>query len=248
MRNIWNIAGRVKNKVARYGGNISEPAMDRMIKDAAEKYEKALCLDIGAGIIKDDNFTSNDIRDDFGVDIMGDIRSLFVSDYAKNLEAYPDLDTIKPNHYMVIRLNHIVEHIEWIYQEVFLDWVFKMLAPGGFVCIATPNLEFVAKVYLDQLKRQRVGKKVIYPHNEHSYCQEGVPSHMQKWVNFKIFSGCSPGDYHFCMYDRRFLHDVLIQMGFRDLKFFDGPILRVIAYKPKQQNMSVDEAVRRATG
>lgn len=229
------------------GRNISEGKVDELVYRLAERHGKDFCIDIGSGQDKHEYFKTVDILEKFDTDYVGDIRCLFAPVYVDSIDKHPSLQNIKSNTFEVVKLQHVVEHIEWIYQEFLLRWVVDILAPGGLVYIGTPNLEYAVGVYVANRKRQVKKQDVKYPIGEHTYCKPGVSSDMQKWVNFKIFSGCSPGDYHHCMYDRYMLHAELEKAGLENISIYDGSVLKAVAYKPGMPHQDVNESIRRAT-
>lgn len=236
------------------GRNISEGSIEATVIELAQRYGKSLCIDIGSGDDKNNSLRQEeliqtlDTREEFEPDYLGDIRTIFVPDDPdKPTKINESLLSIRKNHYMLIKLQHVVEHIEWIYQEFLYRWIMDLLAPGGVVYIATPNLEYALGVYYVNRKKQIRGKEVKYPIDEHIYFKPGVTSDMQRWVNFKLFSGCSPGDYHHCCYDRQWLGDMLLSSGFDNISIHDGSTLKAIAYKPGMQQFDVSEAIKRVT-
>lgn len=235
------------------GRNISEQGIENAIITMAEQHGREFCIDIGSGEDKNSPLRENDliqtldIRKEFSPDYVGDMRCLFAPDYPASIDDYPDLLRIPTNNYMLVKLQHVVEHIEWIYQEFMFRWILDILAPGGMVNIATPNLEYIVGVYVVNRKKQRKGTEVRYPIDEHTYFKPGVESDMQRWVNFKMMSGCSPGDYHHCMYDRYWLYEMLCNTGFERISIYDDATLKVVAYKPQLQQFDVNEAIKRAT-
>jgi len=121
----------------------------------------------------------------------------------------------------------------------------KVLAPGGMVYVATPNLAYAIGVYVANRERQMRGKSLSYPVSEHTYLKPGVDHDMQRWVNFKFFSGCSPGDTHHTAFDRLWLYELLKLQGFEKISIHDGATLKAIAYKPGLAQFNVDEAIDR---
>ncbi len=229
------------------GRNISEGKVDSLLYTTANRHGCEFCLDIGAGQDKHPDFQTLDIIADFEPDYIGDMRCLFATGYMERVDEYPSLETIPNNHFEVIKLQHTVEHVEWIYQDFMFRWIMDILAPGGLVYIGTPNLEYAVGVYVANRQKQLSKQEVKYPMDEHVYLKPGIPSDMQWWVNFKLFSGCSPGDYHHCMYDRYSLYAQFEKIGFDKISIFDDSVLKAIAYKPAMaQNHDVNEAVRRA--
>ena len=142
------------------------------------------------------------------VDLVGDVRALFSPDAV--LADYPDLKALdtRPGPlelYREIRAVHFIEHIQWIYQRPMFRWFFDLLAPGGVLTIETPDLHWIAKSYLKNHRKRR------FPSGEHPHLSR--PEDFHWWVNFKLFSGCSSGDYHHCAYDSRSLTEMLRASG-----------------------------------
>ena len=160
-------------------------------------------LEIGGGSNPAEGYLTLDINPDCSPDITGDVKAFFSPDV--EIEDYPDLSRLNGTTFNEIRVVHFIEHIEWIYQKPMFHWIYEKLNNRGKLVIETPNLEWIAKSYL---KNRRSGE---YP-DEHPSLDgrnDFVP-----WVNFKLFSGCSPGDYHHTMYDKVWLTQVLRQTGF----------------------------------
>ncbi len=246
MLNIWTRAGRVKSGLFRTEGkNIGEVAIERKLYDMAREYSKQECLDVGAGEDKSDRFSTLDIRPEFNPDYLGDLKCLFAPGYTERIKEYPSLMTVPENEIMVLKLQHVVEHIEWIYQEFLFEWAMKVLAPGGMIYIATPNLAYAVGVYADNRKRQQQGKPLSYPISEHTYLKPGVKHDLQRWFNFKLFSGCSPGDTHHSAFDRLWLYEYLTLYEFENISIHDGATLKAIAFKPGLKQISVEEAINR---
>lgn len=256
MMNLRILAGRAKKKITRgEGNNIGEGAIERRLADMLGEHNKPECLDVGSGVDKSDGLMTLDIREEFDPYFCGDLRCLFAPGYTERdeetppgrlvLEDYPSLMDFPENEFMVLKLQHIIEHIEWIYQEFLFWWIEKTLAPGGMVYIATPNFAYSVGVYMENRKKQLAGKAMSYPISEHTYLKPGVQHDLQRWVNFKIMSGCSPGDTHNSAFDRLWLYEALKICGLERISIHDGATLKAIAFKPGMQQYSVDEAVRR---
>lgn len=246
MLNLRTRAGRVKNSFSRSNGkNISEGAIERKLHDMVHKYSKHECLDVGAGTDKNEFFSTLDIREEFNPDYLGDLRCLFAPGYTENIGDYPSLMNIPENEVMVLKLQHVIEHIEWIYQEFLFEWAMKVLAPGGMIYISTPNLAYAVGVYVKNRKRQKQGKPLSYPISEHTYLKPGVSHDLQRWFNFKTFSGCSPGDTHHSAFDRLWLYEYLTLHGFENISIHDGATLKAIAFKPGLSQFNAEEAVNR---
>lgn len=222
---------------------IGATTVDKVVRDLSAKYGREYCLNIGAGSQKDANFQTLDIDTSCEPDYVADIRCAFAaSDYFRDrANEYPDLSRIQPNQFMLIWEQHTAEHIEWIYQQTHFQWLYQIIAPGGCIVIEVPNLEFIARVYLKNLDRQRKGDHVRFPAQEHGDLSETESSDMQRWVNFKLFSGCSPGDYHHVCFDPMLLWRMTSLAGFEKISIWNGTSLKAVAYKPAtaEENLSV---------
>lgn len=172
-------------------------------------------LEIGSGNNPTEGYIHLDINPKSkDVDIVGDIRSLISNDY--NIEEYPDLKSIKSEFFEEIKAQHFIEHVQWIYQESLFYLLYEWLEFNGRLEIETPDLEWIVKSYLYNKKTSFLKKKRYeFPSSEHSTLTDsGDKNQFYKWVNFKIFSGCSPGDFHHCLYDKESLRDILNLSGF----------------------------------
>ncbi|GAG38578.1 unnamed protein product, partial [marine sediment metagenome] len=124
---------------------------EKGIREIVAKFEesgKEKCLDIGSGNLENDKYTKLDFRKSFDVDYYGDIRCCFAPGMVDRIDHYPDLQKITRGSYNLVRLSHLVEHIEWIHQELLFEWVASLLSEGGLVFISTPNFDYVVKMYL----------------------------------------------------------------------------------------------------
>ena len=254
---------------------VSEEFITNIFGDAVIRFGKDSCLDIGSGVdgVLDDRFISLDEKADlplkegdgvasrypdkvgkvFHPNYVGDIKALFAPGYCDNAEFVNDnqgLLSLPEGAWKAIRAKHIIEHIPWRYAEKCIEWMCNLLEDGGVVYIATPNLEFISKVYSVNLERQKAGEPVSYPLHEHAYFRQGVQWDMQRWANFKIFSGGSPGDEHRACFDTELLVNLLWEAGFRKISVFSGHTLMALAYKVPQNRIEYDdglgESVRRA--
>ena len=160
-------------------------------------------LEIGGGSNPAEGYLNVDINPECSPDIVGDIRAFFSPDV--KIEDYPELMEIEDSQFAEIRVIHFIEHIEWIYQKPMFQWFCERLAPRGKLVIETPDLEWIARSYI---KNRRNGQ---YPseHPDLNDVNDFVP-----WVNFKLFSGCSPGDYHHSMFDKVWMRRTLREAGF----------------------------------
>ena len=234
----------------------NEESIKKIVDAAVLRHGKEYCLDIGCGISPVDGCQTLDIKEEMYFeedgkvvrtvrpDIVGDIRQLFAPGYMDELEDDSSLLEIPEDYYKGIMLHHIVEHIEWIYTDFFMRWVYNVLEDGGLVSIATPNAEVAARVYVENCDRIKEGRNVAYPSYEHPYCKEGIPWHVNKWLNFKFYSGCSPNDYHHSMFSSYALGCMLDEQGFEKISIYDGESIRALAYKSPAKMLDITEAER----
>lgn len=231
------------------------------IRDTVLNVDNTCCLDIGSGINNNKKWQTIDnriipIKDNedkdtgklFTPNYLIDVRAIFAPGYCDNTEIvnkYPDIKKIKYNYWDMVNMSHFVEHIEWIYQDFLFRWVFDLLIDGGFVYIDTPSLEYILGVYSENRKLQKRGKPVKYPVYEHEYLSKEIQSDMQKWIQYKLYSGCSPLDYHHCHYDAYFLTDILLKAGFTKINISNADVLVCIAYKPGVDNVTIEESIKR---
>jgi hypothetical protein len=243
---------KIKIGGSKNWSSITNGKMDSIIDDIVEKYGKEFCLNIGAGKESNKKYTTVDLDKKAMPTMYGDIRCLFVQspEYKEKLKEYPELYNIQSGYYVYVRFCHIVEHIEWIYVPSLFDWIYNILATGGLLTIDTPNLEFIAKAYLKYLEIEYSGENPRFPAKEHGDLSVYKLGDMQRWINFKIFSGCSPGDYHHSCIDKtlisRFLHDA----GFDKVYINNGSTLRVLVYKGKKEDLdnSLEHELAKITG
>lgn len=224
--------GRSKKTQDKVFSSVRSEVIDKQIDRMISQYGKEYCLDIGCGSDSDNRFQTIDIDPDCNPTYVGDIRAMFApSPQYAELRKTSALNEIPVSHFMVLRLKHVIEHIEWIYQLTFFEWIYSLVATGGLIVIDTPNLEYIAKMYIKNLARQDDGKAPKYPSDEHPDIDISQLTDMQRWSNFKIFSGCSPGDYHHACFDRMWLSSLLITVGFERIYVCNSATLRVVAYK-----------------
>ena len=193
-------------------------------------------LEIGSGNNPTEGFEHLDINPGAPhVEYVGDIRSLITEDYNKNMNE--DLMLLKHTKFECIKAVHFIEHIQWIYQQSLLRLFYDMLEPNGTVYIETPDLKWIMLSYLKNRKKHR------FPVEDHPDIKEdGNLLNFYQWVNFKLYSGCSPGDYHHCLYDKEFLNEMLNNAGFAkmSIKSNRGTIF-CMAKKPATQEKGCNE-------
>ena len=204
---------------------ISRESFFDIVNKLEGQYPKSSKLDIGSGGVRLGWTTIDKSRN--GEDYSGDIRTLFASVYNRK----PDKGFKKlPNRFDLVRMQHIVEHIEWIYQKPLFDWLYSKLSIDGCVFIETPNVDWVIDSYLSSNDYS----------NEHPDIKEDDPCRLIKWLNFKLYSGCSTnkftdgctdGDFHLCMYNQELLEQVLTENGFSVKAMATGETLLCLATK-----------------
>jgi predicted SAM-dependent methyltransferase len=167
----------------------------------------------------------------YALDFEGDVRGLFCDDYADKVG---NLREIPLGVYDEVLARHFVEHIEWIYQEALFRTIYMWLAPGGKVVVETPNFPYIIRHYTSRRLRKR------FPLNEHPNITTRDGVNLQWWINFKLYSGCSPGDYHHTIYDAHLLRYVLESTGFESVKIRSSETLVAVAYVPKNATQHYD--------
>lgn len=182
-----------------------------------------------------DHFQHDYITIDFmDADFCGDVRWIWRrSDFTES----PQLLEIPKHHFKFIKVQHFIEHIEWIYQQELFEWIKELLADDGTIYIVTPNLEFIIDVYYNNLLNLRNGKTEFkFPLSDHPDLKQGTYLEYSKWVNYKIFSGCSPFDHHSCLYDKQSIYEILNKLEFYDLKINSSDVLSVVASRKEMIN------------
>jgi len=131
----------------------------------------------------------------------GDFRALFVPDVA-DPQKNRDVFRLQFDYYEEILAIHYIEHVEWIYQEAMFQKFFEFLKDGGVLRVVTPNLDWIVRQYClgrglrRRLFRRRRQAEVEW-WNEHPKFKTLTPAErnfveFSLWVNFKLYSGCSP--------------------------------------------------------
>ena len=193
-------------------------------------------LEIGSGNNPTNGFEHLDVNPNAPhVEYVGDIRALITKDYDINF--YPDFQQLHTAQFEGIRCIHVLEHIQWIYQNTFLRLLHDLLEPGGILYLETPDLKWIMMSYSKNRKKKR------FPTTEHPELKDDKDLlQFYQWVNFKLYSGCSPGDFHHCCYDKDFLTHVLLLTGFESISIKTrGGTLSGIVRKPKSVDNKDDE-------
>lgn len=245
---------------------VNEQSVMAGFNDVVKRAGDTYSLDICSGLdgIKDHRFQTIDILPEFEdekgnhfhPDFCGDILAAFAPTFCEDenfLDKNAQVLDIDESYWKAIRIQDGVEYIPWRFQSFLYKWLYDLLEDDGSLLVATPNLAYIFGVYAANRERQKQGKMPVYPMSEHIYCKEGVSWHMQQWVWFKLYSGGTPGDNHYCSYDSFSLGSVLYETGFRKIKIFDGHTL--IAYarkiplgKVRSDGDSLSMSIKSATG
>lgn len=231
-----------------FEGRLSIAGYNKKVDNLLDEYGSDYCLDVGSGKNDDAKWQTVDIDGSSNPTFTGDIRALFAPcpTYRDMLSDFPELQLISQGAFVLVRLQNVAEHIEWLYQGQLMQWVYSLLAPGGVIAIETPNLEYIAKAYLVGLDRVKSGKRPKFPHNEYPDMVDGDSYDFSRWVQFKLFSGCGTGDYHHACYDKNFLHTTLTGASFVNIKIVNKEILLVIAEKAViEQDGGMDSIISR---
>jgi len=204
-----------------------EEVTRKEIFDTVEKYTGDDSLDIGAGCFRTDCLTLD--KSDIGCSYTGDIRAMFAPVYNKDVPR--SLKKIKSFSFKFIQMQHIVEHIEWIYQQSMFNWIYGILKYDGILFVETPNVDYILKQYLSFTSALA---------KQHPDISSEDPDANIKWLNSKLYSGCSTnkvkdgcvdGDFHLCMYNNDWLMTILLDTGFKHIKINAEETLSCLAYK-----------------
>lgn len=148
-------------------------------------------------------------------------------DYVSSMDVVPTEDNV----FAEIVSIHSIEHIEWRKGYKTLREWYRVLAPGGRVYIATPNLRWIMQSYLDNGKVWAADLMSMHPEEQLHLEIDGSHIHTL-WANFKIFSSGGVGDNHYACYDAFLLGLLLKKAGFTDIKVLeDDAALVMEGYK-----------------
>jgi predicted SAM-dependent methyltransferase len=102
-----------------------------------------------------------------------------------------------------VRSEHMVEHLTWGEAAFCLREMYRVLEPGGVCRICTPDLEGIARAYLDR------DPHVLEVHREHGY-EAPTWSHLPN--NYLRMWG------HRYLFDAEALTTLLVDAGFREIE------------------------------
>ena len=154
---------------------------------------------------------------------VGDIRALW------NPTDYPDpgnLTMIPEGFYSRLLVHRFCSRIEWIYQGDLFAQFFRWLAPGGQIEVEDINLPFILRHYI-----KRRGRKT-FPITDHPEIGNRDGVSLQRWVNFALYSGCSPGDTRNSIMDKHLLRAYLKAAGLTKVRVESALVLSGKGTKP----------------
>ena len=202
-----------------------------IVEDAKKEGKKILQL--GGALLSSagiEYYTFN-VTDYSAATFYGDLRSLIRPAEYKDRG---NLLSIPEGVYDLIILKECVQKIEWIYQVPLFEQIKTWLSPGGLILIETDNLPFLLRHYTDKKYKNQ------FPLDEHPDISEYKEGSLQKWINFKLFSGCSKGDTKHCIYDKTLLKENLVTAGFKPLIISSENTLKAIGVAPQTNTKPVD--------
>tara|TARA_Y100000034_G_scaffold87066_1_gene104386 strand:- start:168 stop:812 length:645 start_codon:yes stop_codon:yes gene_type:complete len=196
------------------------PEIIQIATQAAKAGAKVLNVGAGHNPLPDMDNLDRD-PDIPGLAFAGDVRALWNPNefgaHAGNLHQIPD------GSYDYVVAMHMIEHVEWIYQISLLQLFCQWLNPRGTVLLETPNFAYAISHYT---KRRLQDKFPLTDHPDIKTRDDPVA--LQRWINFKLFSGCSTGDYHHCAYDKTLLQYNMEEAGFGHIRIASKEILVAI--------------------
>ena len=177
-------------------------------------------LEVGCGEYGQPGYIHLDIRPLKGVDV--------VCDFSKDRLPYQN------NEIDDLLSNHSIEHVSFRkIPHVVAEW-FRVLKPGGRLFFRTPDLEFIARTYLE-------GKLTPEAPQDEKYILDSFNTKMTPswWANIKLFAGQDyDSNFHYFCFDFAMAKATLEHFGFENVtrldivpKFSPGE-LQVEAFKP----------------
>lgn len=106
------------------------------------------------------------------------------------------LETFKEDSVDLIYSSHLFEHLNYVQAQAALARWYAVLKPGGVLRIAVPDFEALCKRY--------------------SYTGD-----LEEIRNSISGSQLHPFDFHFCVYDEKYLTKLLTNAGFGEIKRYD---------------------------
>lgn len=201
-----------------------------------ERYTK---LEIGSGKHPTPGYLHIDMDPEaLHVEIAGDVRAFWNPDI--EIEWFPELGILSEMKFEEIKLFDFVEHVEWIHQISMFKFFRSILTDEGKLNIRTPDGEYILDFYCMENKLKK------FPKDEYVEKFKENEVDFWKWLNFKLFSGCSRFDKHHCLYSKKLLHYNLSQAGFQYIiiRRIHGS-LHCIAYKTASFRRKVFERIKK---
>lgn len=140
-----------------------------------------------------------------------------------------------------VQANHSLEHVSWRNLMGTLQEIYRVMKPGGRFEIRTPDLEFIARSYLERKTTPEwPADETFIKGNLHSEITPGW------WANMKLFAGQDhDANFHYVCFDFDMLKSCLERAGFSDVQMVDLGAevspgeLQVEARKPMPQVANV---------
>jgi predicted SAM-dependent methyltransferase len=115
----------------------------------------------------------------------------------------------------VVYASHVLEHLSRRHARAFVEEAYRVLKPKGVIRLVVPDLEMMARTYLEQLEEQGTNGK--QPADELMMHMHTCPDHGDS-VPLKLYRGYLDTLSHKWMYDRNSLKQLLAAAGFRELE------------------------------
>ena len=120
---------------------------------------------------------------------------------------------LEDNSCEVIYMSHVLEHILWTKTAPVLKELHRATAKGGALEIWVPDLEKLAKAYLDNSLIANDGWYKANPDHDPT-----------RWFNGRLFTyGPGEENLHRAAFDYRYLSKLLIQVGFSKTEHMTNP-------------------------
>jgi predicted SAM-dependent methyltransferase len=110
---------------------------------------------------------------------------------------------IKENSVSYIFSEHFIEHITRQKAQYFLNECFRVLKQGGIIRIATPDIENLSRVYLDNNEKVKLINERNKTHG-YQFCLYSIDILNKEFLE----------DQHLCLYDANSLEKILVTIGF----------------------------------
>lgn len=107
----------------------------------------------------------------------------------------------------IIYASHVLEHVIWHKTVDALKEAYRILKPGGKIEIHVPDFKVICNSYINK----SCGDPWRKFNNDGDF---------MTWVNGRIFTYGGPGNYHYAVFDRRYMNKCLKQAGFSDIRPF----------------------------